>query len=97
MVPRNHGNQFCHAAAEERKPWTVYTFIISIIMCVAPNSLNPLTYGRFLDPYFKVLWNFVFIGASATKSFEDNFLVLVPKDIVSKGQKTQEGGGGGGS
>ena len=54
----------------------------------------PLIHGLFSDPYFKVLWEWVtFIGASATKSFERSriFRYVLPKDILSKGQKTKAG------
>ena len=39
---------------------------------------------------------FFFIGASATKCFEKSriFRYGLPKDILSKGQKTKAGGGG---
>ena len=66
-------------------------------------NINPFGYGRFSDPYFKVLWegvkqsflNFFFLGASAIKSFVRSriFRYGLPKDISSKGQ-TKQGRGG---
>ena len=59
--------------------------------------LNPFGNGRFLDPYFKVLWQgviyYFFIGASSIKSFVRAriFRYGLPTDILSKGQKTREG------
>ena len=68
-----------------------------------PGKLNPLTHGRFSDPYFKVLsegdktkfLDFLFIGASATKWFARSriFKYGCLKIILSIRQKAREGVG----
>ena len=72
------------------------------VWIIFSTSFNPLTHGRFADPYFKVLWaegktkflDFFFIGASATKRcarsriFRYRCLMI----ILSKRQKEREGG-----
>ena len=61
-------------------------------------SIFPSDHERFLDPYFKVIWERVklflcvfLIRASATKCFarSRNFKYGLTKDILSKGQKTK--------
>ena len=66
-------------------------------------QVNPLTHGRFSDPYFKVLWeggktkflDFFFTGASAAQRFARSsiFRYGCLKIILSKRQKGRGGRG----